>query len=124
MRLYNRDGKYNIPPRFFRNRIEKWHRRCKNIQKLAHTSAVPSTTTLVCASFFKKMAAANSCYPIQKFNCCQNSFAATKTKIQNLQFNTYSIQNSKSNISNTTHTQFKIQVSTNTIILSINTNII
>jgi len=53
----------------------------------------------------------------------QNSFAATRSKIQYLQFNTYSIQNSKSNISNTTHSQFKIQVSTKTKILSINTKL-
>jgi len=36
----------------------------------AHTSAVPSTTALVCASFFFKMAAAIRCCPMPK--CYQN----------------------------------------------------
>jgi len=52
--------------------------------------------------FFIKMAAAIRCCPMPK--CYQNK---SRFPIQH-----NSIQNSKSNISNTTHTKFKFQVST------------
>jgi len=86
----------------------------KNRVCMSHTSAVPSTTVLVCASNFLKMTAAIRCCPMPK--CYQNK---SRFPIQH-----NSIQNSKSNISNTIHTKFKFQVSTNTRILSKDTNII
>ena len=54
---------------------------------------------VVCASFFFKMAAAIRCCPIPKLNNCYTTkiqllLPKPKFKIQYLQFNTYSIQNS------------------------------
>jgi len=124
-RLYNRDGKYNIPPRFFRNRVEKWLRLCKNNKNWHIPARFPLQSCWYVPVFFLKMAAAIRCYPIPKFNCC------CTTKIHLL------LPNPKSNISNSTHTKFKIQnpisliqhivnskVSTKTTILSIDKNII
>jgi len=101
--LYNRDGKYNIPPRSLATALRNAH----IMQKWLKKGPVFSTTMLVCANFFKN----GSNYSLLPRKIQKSIYCPPKFKSQSADQN----QNSEANISNPFGSKFKTYLIQNSI---------